>query len=73
MAKKKRRGRPAGTKNKAGRPAKSGGKKAGSSISIPIQSDNLAFWSEFVVFLNENKGSKLVVQTDGASYTLNAM
>lgn len=77
MLKNKRRGRPAGSKNKPGRkpgrPAKRGPKKKAASIPIPVESDNMAYWSELVVFLNENKGKNMIVQTDGKNYSLNAM
>ncbi|MFH1999024.1 MAG: hypothetical protein ABIK28_05040 [Planctomycetota bacterium] len=74
-----RRGRPRGTKNakkagrpakKAGRPAKRGPKRITRSIELPIDNNNLAFWSEMVVFLNDNKGKSFIVQMDGTNYTL---
>ena len=59
----KKRGRPPGIKKAA--------KATARSLLIPKNvSNELAFLSDMVVFLNKNKGKTFVVQMDGVNYSL---
>ena len=59
----KKRGRPPGRKRVTKAPAR--------SLLIPKNvSNELAFLSDMVVFLNKNKGKTFVVQMDGVNYSL---
>ena len=59
----KKRGRPPGRKKVA--------RAAAHSLLIPKNvSNELAFLSDMVVFLNKNKGKTFVVQMDGINYSL---
>jgi len=71
---KKKAGRPKGKKpgRKPGRPNMSDRKaKTTNSMNLPV--DNVAdinYWSEFVVFLNNNAGKTFTVQTDGVKWSI---
>jgi len=69
----KRRGRPAGTGRKGRRGRTAGTKAGGSSLTLPLSSEDLQFWNTFIVFLNANSGKDFVVQTDGTNYSLRAV
>ncbi len=71
----KKRGRPPGRKKakKRGRPAvrRMTAKSSAGAITLPASTTNdLTFWSNMVVFLNNHKGKTFVVQMDGINYSL---
>jgi len=70
----KKAGRPKGKKpgRKPGRPKMSGGKaKTANSMNLPVDTAaDINYWSEFVVFLNNNAGKTFTVQTDGVNWSI---
>jgi len=69
---KKKAGRPKGKQpgRKPGRP-KMSGKKATNSMELPVNKvADINYWSEFVVFLNNNAGKAFTFQTDGVKWSI---